>query len=71
MVSIGRMAKEYGMLPHQIEQQATTYDFMIMDVLHTYEAYQQQKSTGKINPNMYKLQTDELQQLMENAKSVK
>ena len=71
MITIGRMAKEYGMLPHQVEQSATTYDFMIMDVLQTYDAYQQQKSTGKIDPSMYKLNTKEMQTLMENAKSVK
>ena len=48
MLTIGRMAEKYGMLPHQVEQNATTYDYMIMDVLATYDTYQQQKSSGKL-----------------------
>jgi hypothetical protein len=71
MITIGRMAKEYGLLPHQVEQSATTYDFMIMDVLQTYDAYNQQKASGKIDPSMYRLDTKEMQTLMERAKSVK
>ena len=67
MIMIGRMAKEYGMLPSQIEQQATTYDIMISDVLATYENYQQQKASGKVDPSVYEFNQDELQKMMEKA----
>jgi hypothetical protein len=67
MIMIGRMAKEYGMLPSQVEQQATTYDIMISDVLATYENYQQQKASGKVDPSVYEFNQDELQKMMEKA----
>lgn len=65
---IGRMAKEYGMLPSQIEQQATTYDIMITDVLATYENFQQQKATGKVDPSVYEFTQDELEKMMEKSR---
>lgn len=64
---IGRMAKEYGMLPSQIERQATTYDIMITDVLATYENFQQQKASGKVDPSVYEFSQDELIKMMEKA----
>jgi len=67
MIMIGRMAKEYGMLPSQVEQQATTYDIMISDVLATYENYQQQKASGKVDPSVYEFNQDELKKMMEKA----
>lgn len=67
MIMIGRMAKEYGMLPSQVEQQATTYDIMISDVLATYENYQQQKASGKVDPSVYEFSQDELEKMMEKA----
>jgi hypothetical protein len=65
MIMIGRMAKEYGMLPSQVEQQATTYDIMITDVLATYDNYQQQKQSGKVDPSVYEYSQDELMKMME------
>lgn len=67
---IGRMAKEYGMLPHMVEQQATTFDIMVTDMLATYEHYQQQKANGKIDPKLYGFSQDELQSMMEQSKNV-
>lgn len=67
MIMIGRMAKEYGMLPSQVEQQATTYDIMISDVLATYENYQQQKASGKVDPSVYEFSQNELEKMMEKA----
>ena len=64
---IGRMAKEYGMLPSQIERQATTYDIMITDVLATYENYQQQKASGKVDPSVYEFSQAELESMMGKA----
>ena len=67
MIMIGRMAKEYGMLPSQIERQATTYDIMITDVLATYENYQQQKASGKVDPSVYEFSQAELESMLEKA----
>jgi len=72
MIMIGRMAEKYGMLPHQVEQQATTYDIMILDVLNTYENYQQQKASGKlIDANTYGLTQDDLKNIMDQSNNVK
>lgn len=72
MIMIGRMAEKYGKLPHEIEQNATTYDIMIMDVLSTYDNYQQQKSSGKlIDANVYGLNQDDLKNIMDKSDNVK
>jgi hypothetical protein len=68
MIMVGRMAKEYGMLPSQVEQQATTYDIMITDVLASYENYQQQKMSGKIDPSVYEFSQAELESMMEKSR---
>lgn len=61
MITIGRLAEKYHMLPHVIEQDATTYDFMITDVLATFENYQQAKSKkGTLDPKVYNLSTEQL-----------
>lgn len=63
------MAEKYHMLPHQVERNATTYDFMIMDVLATYENYQQQKSSGKlIDASIYGFKEEELQKMLKRSK---
>lgn len=68
MITIGRMAERFGMLPHQVEQQATSYDLMIMDVLATYDRYQQQKQTGKlIDPDVYGYTQEELKAMMDKT----
>lgn len=61
MITIGRMAEKYNMLPHQVEQNATTFDFMITDVLATYDNFQQAKSKGgPLDPKLYNLSTEQL-----------
>ena len=67
MITVGRMAEKYGMLPSQIEQHATTYDIMVNDVLATYDEYEQQKASGKIDPSVFKLTTEEMQNMLERA----
>lgn len=67
MITIGRMAEKYGMLPSEIEHRATTYDLMISDVLATYENFQQQKANGKVDPSVYQFTDDELKAMMEKA----
>lgn len=69
---IGRMAEKYGKLPHEVEQNATTYDIMIMDVLSTYDNYQQQKASGKlIDASVYGLNQEDLKKIMEKSENVK
>jgi hypothetical protein len=67
MISVGRMAEKYGMLPHEVKARATTYDIMITDVLATYLAYEQAKSEGKVDPSIYGLSENDMKQMLENA----
>jgi len=62
MITIGRMAERFGMLPSQVAQQATTYDLMISDVLATYDRYQASKSKGKglADPSTFNFTQEEL-----------
>lgn len=69
MITIGRMAEAYGLLPSEVASRATTYDLMVTDVLATYEKYMQQKSSGKlVDPSVYQLSGDELKNIMEQAR---
>lgn len=63
MIAVGRMAERFGMLPHQVEQNATTYDLMIVDVLATYDEYQKNKD----NPSFYK--EDDLKSILEQSRN--
>jgi hypothetical protein len=40
MITIGHLAKTYGILPSEVASRATTYDLMVTDVLTTWENYQ-------------------------------
>lgn len=61
MITIGQMAEKYHMLPHEVEAHATTYDFMITDVLAAYERFKQAKSKGgTLDPKMYNLSQEQL-----------
>lgn len=69
MINIGRMAEKYGMLPHQVEQSATTYDLMISDVLATYDKYEQAKAKGgTLDPSVYNFKQEELQAMLDKGK---
>ncbi len=71
MITIGRMAEKYGMLPHQVEQHATTYDFMITDVLAAYENYMQAKTKAKggtIDPKLYNLSEEKMLAILNKGK---
>ena len=65
---IGRLSKDLGMLPSQVELQATTYDIMVMDVLNTYENWQQQKANGKVDPSVFQFTQEELKAMMEKSR---
>jgi hypothetical protein len=47
MISIGHIAKTYGLLPSEVAARATTFDIMITDVYTTWENYQ--KNPESIN----------------------
>ena len=69
MINVGRMAEKYGMLPHEVEQNATTYDLMITDVLATYERYEQAKAKGgTVDPSIYQFKQEELQAMLAKNK---
>ena len=62
MIAVGRMAERFHMLPHEVEQRATTYDLMIVDVLATYDKFQENKN----NPEIYR--DEDLQKILENTR---
>lgn len=41
MITIGHIAKTYGLLPSEVVSRATTFDIMITDVYTAWENYQQ------------------------------
>jgi hypothetical protein len=69
MITVGRMAERYGLLPHEVESRATTYDFMITDVLATYDKYQSAKSKGLPDPSVYNFSQDQLQEMVARNKN--
>lgn len=71
MITVGRMAREYGLLPSEVAQRASTYDIMVMDVVATYEQYQQQQQSGQINTDLYQYSTEEMTAMMEKARGTK
>lgn len=44
MITVGHIAKTYGLLPSEVMARASTFDIMITDVYSTWERHQQ-------NPN--------------------
>lgn len=63
------MAEKYGMLPHQVAEHATTYDFMVTDVLATYDRYMENKAKGGLmDHKLYGLTTEELLKIKQNGK---
>jgi hypothetical protein len=63
MISIGYLAKTYGILPSEVAARATTYDIMVTDVYTTWENH-------KRNPDDLKhLDQTQLQQILDKAKN--
>jgi hypothetical protein len=70
MITIGRLAEKYGVLPHVVRDDADSYDFMIYDVLATYDQYMEQKKSGKlIDGKLYGLTTEEMMRLKDLGKN--
>jgi hypothetical protein len=65
ILTIDMLADRYKMLPHQILEQANTFDLYIMDAALTYYNYQQKKSSGNVQ-DIY--DTDDLEIIMNKAK---
>ena len=68
MISIGHMAKTYGMLPSQVAANATTFDMMITDVYSTWERMQQDKAAGR-GPDLSAMDPEQLKTMLEAAKN--
>lgn len=47
MITIGNIAKQYGLLPSQVAEHATSYDIMIADVYTTWENHQRDPSASE------------------------
>lgn len=45
---MGALAKTYGQLPSYVRANATTFDIMVMDATMTWEEFQQNKASGKL-----------------------
>jgi hypothetical protein len=65
ILTIDMLADRYKMLPHQILDQANTFDLYIMDAALTYYNYQQKKSSGNVQ-DIY--DTEDLEMIMKKAK---
>lgn len=68
MISIGHMAKTYGLLPSEVAARATTYDIMVTDVYTTWEQNEINKASGK-PADLTQLDPEELKQMWEAAKN--
>lgn len=68
MISIGHVAKTYGLLPSEVLARATTFDLMITDVYATWENHQLNKSSGTA-PNTSDYNIEDLKAMVEKAKN--
>jgi hypothetical protein len=66
MISIGHIAKTYGVLPSEVRSRATSYDIMITDVYSTWERYQQDTAAGKTPDVEY--DQDQLKDILERTR---
>lgn len=63
MISVGHIAKTYGLLPSEVIARATTYDLMITDVYTTWEAH-------KNNPTSIEdYSQEQLQEIINRSKN--
>lgn len=63
MITIGQLAKTYGVLPSEVLARGTTFDLMVMDVFTTWENHQR-------NPNdVSNFSQEDLQKIVENSKN--
>lgn len=68
MITVGFMAKTYGLLPSEVLANATTFDVMVTDVYTTWEQHEMDKAQGK-PPTTDQFDQDELKKMMERTKN--
>jgi hypothetical protein len=66
MISVGTLAKTYGVLPSYVRDNASTFDLMIMDVMVTWEQHRQDQADGKLSAP--ELSQDELLKILKETK---
>jgi len=66
LITIGAMAKYYGVLPSVIASQASTFDLMVYDVSLSWEQYQHDRASGN-NP-IPELSQDELMKIFNESR---
>jgi hypothetical protein len=62
MISIGNLAKIYGLLPSEVALKATSFDLMVTDVMTTWDNFKNNPE----NENNYK--TEDLEQLVRDTR---
>ena len=68
MITVGHMAKTYGLLPSEVADRATTFDIMVTDVYATWERNEQNKAAGR-PADLTQVDPDELKKMLEAAKN--
>jgi hypothetical protein len=66
MITVGVMAKTYGLLPSQIQALGTTYDLEVFSVLTAWEQKQIDKAQGKVSAPS--LSQDEMKSMIDRVK---
>lgn len=60
------MASQYGLLPSEVLDRATTFDLQVLDIAQSYREYLRKKHTGQLDtPNV---NPNKLQDLLEQFK---
>jgi hypothetical protein len=70
MISIGHIAKTYGLLPSEVLERATTFDLMVTDVYTTWERHENDKANGRPT-DLTNVDPAEIKQMWEAAKDGK
>lgn len=68
MITVGALAKTYGQLPSYVRRNATTFDIMVMDAAMTWEDYQQNKASGRLQKPP-ELSQEELLKILQETRS--
>lgn len=70
MISVGRMAKMYGLLPSQVKNFGTTYDIKVTEAMISWEnkLYEESKTGVPAAPN---LSQEQMKAMIEKVKGKK
>lgn len=65
------MADRFHMLPSEIVKRATTYDYMIMDILGVYNEYESAQHEGRLaDTKIYGDNTDQLAEMLAKSREL-